>query len=283
MDKALKIPELSNSESRLVKKAWEDLRASAKRMVGKSPFLKKLGNKIVLGSPEMAMALSRLLSRQQIDAYVSRKDLAKLFSEIYAKTPQLVASAAADLNAVTERDPAATDILYPFLHYKGFHALQTHRLAHWLWENGQKDTAVYLQNLGSVLYSVDIHPAAKVGKGIMLDHAHNIVIGETAVVEDNVSMLHGTTLGGTGKERGDRHPKIREGVMIGAGAKILGNIEVGKGASVAAGSVVLESVPAHTTVAGVPAKVVGKPKSKVPAAEMDQTLPAYDVEAFLGK
>ena len=273
MDKALKIPELSNSESRLVKKVWENLRASAKRMVAKNALLKKLGTKVVLNSPDMATGLSRVLSRQHFDVYIPSKALVKLIYDVYAKAPQLVASAAADLIAVTERDPAATDILYPFMHFKGFHALQTHRIAHWLWENGQKDTAVFLQNRSSVLYGVDIHPAAKIGKGIMLDHAHNIVIGETAVVEDNVSMLHGTTLGGSGKERGDRHPKIREGVMIGAGAKILGNIEVGKGASIAAGSVVLENVPPHTTVAGVPAKVVGKAKSAVPAAEMDQSIP----------
>ncbi|MFA4995042.1 MAG: serine O-acetyltransferase [Bdellovibrionales bacterium] len=273
MNKSLKSPKLSSTDSHLIDKVWKDLRASAERMVRQNPLLKKHGKKIILDSPEMAVGLSRVLSRQHFDVYISAKDLTKLFLDVYEKAPQLIASAAADLIAVTERDPAATDILHPFLHFKGFHALQTHRIAHWLWGNGHKETALYLQNFSSVLYSVDIHPAARIGKGIMLDHAHNIVIGETAVVEDKVSMLHGTTLGGSGKERGDRHPKIREGVMIGAGAKILGNIEVGAGASVAAGSVVLENVPAHTTVAGVPAKVVGKPKSDVPAAEMDQTIP----------
>jgi serine O-acetyltransferase len=283
MDKGSKFLELSYLDAQLVKKVWKDLRASAQRMVAKNPLLKKLGKAVLLNSSEMAVGLSRMLSRQHFDVYIANKDLVDLFLFVYAKAPELVAAAAADLIAVTERDPAATDILYPFMHYKGFHALQTHRIAHWLWKHGQKDTAVFLQNRSSVLYTVDIHPAAIIGKGIMLDHAHGIVIGETAVVEDNVSMLHGTTLGGTGKKRGDRHPKIRQGVMIGAGAKILGNVEIGAGASIAAGSVVLENVPPHTTVAGVPAKIVGKPKSDVPSTEMDQTIPAEDLAAILGK
>ncbi len=265
----------SNSDAKLIEKVWKRLCVSAKRMIFSDPFLKKLGEEVVLESPKMAVALARVLSRQHFDVFVARKELTNLFLTVYAKAPQLVVAAAYDLIAVTERDPAATDILYPFMHFKGFHALQTHRVAHWLWEHGQKDTAVFLQNRGSVLYGVDLHPGAKIGKGIMLDHAHGIVIGETAVVEDNVSMLHDATLGGTGKERGDRHPKIREGVMIGAGAKILGNVEIGTGASIAAGSVVLENVPAHMTVAGVPAKIIGKAKSETPAAEMDQTIPAY--------
>jgi serine O-acetyltransferase len=283
MDKGFKSSPLSESNFKLIKKIWREMRASALRMVSENPLLKKTGKKIILNSSNMAVGLSRVLSHQNLDVFVSDKDLAKLLLSVYAQAPELLVLAVADLVAVTERDPAATDALYVFLHFKGFHALQIHRIAHWLWENGQKDTAVFLQNRSSVLYSVDIHPAARIGKGIMLDHAHNIVIGETAVVEDNVSMLHGTTLGGTGKQRGDRHPKIRQGVMIGAGAKILGNVEIGAGASVAAGSVVLENVPPHTTVAGVPAKVVGKPKSEVPAAEMDQTIPVYYPTCLLGE
>jgi serine O-acetyltransferase len=272
---------LLDSEVRLIEKVWKKLHSSGERMRSESPLLEKLGKEVFSDSPDMATGLSRILARQHLDVYITNQELEALFLGVYTQAPELVASAAADLTAVTERDPAASDILYPFMHFKGFHALQTHRIAHWFWEHGQKDTAVFLQNRGSVLYGVDLHPAAKIGKGIMLDHAHGIVIGETAVVEDNVSMLHDATLGGTGKERGDRHPKIRQGVMIGAGAKILGNIEIGQGASIAAGSVVLENVPPHTTVAGVPAKIVGKPKSETPATEMDQTIPVEGLASIL--
>jgi serine O-acetyltransferase len=175
-----------------------------------------------------------------------------------------------DLLAIRERDPAAASLLVPFLFFKGFQALQAWRVAHHLWNTQRKTMAFYLQSLIARAYSVDIHPAARIGKGIMFDHAHGIVIGETAVIEDKVSMLHNVTLGGTGKESGDRHPKIRSGVMVGAGATILGNIDIGEGARIAAGSVVLEDVPPHMTVAGVPAKIVGKAGCARPAEEMDQ-------------
>jgi serine O-acetyltransferase len=158
------------------------------------------------------------------------------------------------------------------LYFKGFHAIQTHRLAHWLWEKGRKDFALYLQSRSSAVFQTDINPAAHIGRGIFLDHATGLVVGETAVVEDDVSMLQDVTLGGTGKEDGDRHPKIRRGVLIGAGAKILGNIEVGECARIAAGSVVLKSVPPHMTVAGVPARVVGEAGCAEPARAMDQML-----------
>jgi serine O-acetyltransferase len=157
----------------------------------------------------------------------------------------------------------------PFLYFKGFHALQTHRIGHWLWNHGRESLALFFQNQMSVEFGVDIHPAARLGHGIMLDHATGVVIGETAVVGNNVSILQSVTLGGTGKDEGDRHPKIGDGVLISAGAKILGNIRVGDGAKVGAGSVVLENVPAHTTVAGVPARIVGRPSSDQPALEMD--------------
>src|SRR6266567_1285291 len=158
----------------------------------------------------------------------------------------------------------------PVLYFKGFHAIQTHRLAHWLWQRDRKDLAYYLQSRSSAAFQTDIHPAARIGRGIFLDHATGLVVGETAVIEDDVSMLHGVTLGGTGKQDGDRHPKIRRGVMIGAGAKILGNIEVGCCARIAAGSVVLQAVPAQKTVAGVPAKVIGEAGCPEPARFMDQ-------------
>lgn len=264
---------LSPADTALLETVWKNLRQSTLRMIANDPLLAPLGEIIVLESMGMASGLSKVLTRHLLDSLIEEEKLTELFLDIYLKTPEIVAAGAADLMAVVDRDPATTDILYPFLHYKGFHALQTHRIAHWLWTHDRKDAALFLQSRSSVLFSVDIHPAAHLGRGIMLDHAHSIVIGETAVVEDDVSMLHEVTLGGTGKERGDRHPKIRRGVMIGAGAKILGNVDIGAGASIAAGSVVLENVPPHTTVAGVPAKVVGKPKSETPATEMDQSIP----------
>jgi serine O-acetyltransferase len=177
-----------------------------------------------------------------------------------------------DLLAVADRDPACSRLIEPMLYFKGFHAIQTHRLAHWLWNTGRQDFALYLQSRSSEVFQTDIAPAARIGRGIFLDHATGLVVGMTAVIEDNVSMLQDVTLGGTGKERGDRHPKIRQGVLIGAGAKILGNIEVGQCARVAAGSVVLQPVPRNTTVAGVPAKVVGTAGCAEPARSMDQIL-----------
>jgi serine O-acetyltransferase len=177
-----------------------------------------------------------------------------------------------DLTAVLQRDPAARGLAQPFLHYKGFHALQAHRVAHWLWGKGRESLACYLQSRVSEVFAVDIHPAARMGKGILIDHGTGVVIGETAVVGDDVSLLHEVTLGGTGKECGDRHPKVGNGVMIGAGAKILGNVRIGNGSKVAAGSVVLHEVPPHATVAGVPAKIVGHPATDEPALQMDQQL-----------
>ena len=177
--------------------------------------------------------------------------------------------------AVTDRDPACERFIEPILYFKGFHAIQTHRIAHAMWHAGRVDLALYLQSRSSEVFQTDIHPQARIGKGIFLDHATGLVVGSTAVIEDNVSLLQDVTLGGTGKEQGDRHPKIRRGVMIGAGAKILGNIEVGHCARIAAGSVVLKPVPHNTTVAGVPARVVGTAGCAEPSRTMDQML--YDL------
>ena len=192
--------------------------------------------------------------------------------QAYADNPNLLCDAIADVYAVVNRDPASSSIVRVLLFLKGPHVLESWRVSHWLWEKDRKDFASFLQSRISDVFSVDIHPAAKIGKGLMLDHATNIVIGETAVIADTVSMLHDVTLGGTGKEQGDRHPKVGRGVMIGAGAKILGNIRIGEGAIVGAGSVVLRDVPAHTTVVGVPARVVGRPQMEMPSLDMDQTL-----------
>jgi serine O-acetyltransferase len=196
------------------------------------------------------------------------------YSQAIEVDPTIGVAFRADIAAVVDRDPATHRALEPVLYYKGFHAIQAHRLAHWLWNKGRKDFALYLQSRSSSVFQVDIHPAARIGRGIFLDHATGVVVGETAVIEDDVSMLHGVTLGGTGKEHEDRHPKIRRGVMLGAGAKILGNIEVGHCARVAAGSVVVKSVPNNVTVAGVPAKVVGTAGCAEPSRFMDQML--YD-------
>jgi serine O-acetyltransferase len=200
--------------------------------------------------------------------------IAHAFREAVADKPEIGDAFRADLSAVYDRDPACHRYIEPLLFFKGFHALQSYRLSHWLWNDGRKDFALYLQSRASSVFGVDINPAARIGRGIFIDHAHSIVIGETAVVEDDVSMLHSVTLGGTGKEGGDRHPKVRRGVMIGAGAKVLGNVEVGEDARIAAGSVVLENVAPRCTVAGVPAKPIGGPCSEgiTPAEAMDQRI-----------
>jgi serine O-acetyltransferase len=199
--------------------------------------------------------------------------LREVAQEAYTAEPEIARQAERDMRVVRERDPACRTYLQPFLYYKGYAGLQAYRISNWLWRHEREELAFYLQSRISELFSVDIHPAAKIGAGVFIDHAHGIVIGETAVVEDDVSMLHSVTLGGTGKEKGDRHPKIRRGVLIGAGAKILGNIEVGEEARIASGSVVLTSVPPRCTVAGVPARPVGGVCcEESPSKKMDQLL-----------
>jgi serine O-acetyltransferase len=228
---------------------------------------------------------SSILNHQSIEGIVAHRVAARLdhpavsgelirhhYLEAIADDSGIAEAIRADILAVADRDPACTRLIEPVLYFKGFHAIQTHRLAHWMWSRGRKDFALYLQSRSSEVFQTDVHPAATIGKGIFLDHATGLVVGSTAVIEDNVSLLQDVTLGGTGKERGDRHPKIRHGVLIGAGAKILGNIEVGHCARVAAGSVVLAPVPHNKTVAGVPARVVGEAGCAEPARSMDQIL-----------
>jgi serine O-acetyltransferase len=201
---------------------------------------------------------------------VSAELIRQAYGDALEGDPSIGHAFRADIVATFDRDPATDRFLEPVLYFKGFHAIQTHRLAHWLWHKGRKDFAYYLQSRSSAVFQTDIHPAAPVGRGIFLDHATGLVVGETAVIEDDVSILHDVTLGGTGKDHGDRHPKIRRGVMLGAGAKIIGAIEIGYCARVAAGSVVLKPVPHNTTVAGVPAKVVGEADCVEPSRTMDQ-------------
>jgi serine O-acetyltransferase len=198
--------------------------------------------------------------------------ISQAFTEALASDASIAEAFRADLVAVVDRDPACNRLIEPLLYFKGFHAIQTHRLAHFLWTHGRKDFALYLQSRSSEVFQTDINPAARIGKGIFLDHATGLVVGETAVIGDNVSMLQDVTLGGTGKAGGDRHPKVRDCVLIGAGAKVLGNIEIGSCARIAAGSVVLHEVPPRTTVAGVPAKIVGEAGCPEPGLTMDQLL-----------
>jgi len=251
---------------------WSQLRASAEEAARAEAHLGSLLNAVVLSHGDLAGALSFQIARKLGDAELASMSVREVCQSAFAADPEMVAAAEADLQAVAERDPAIKTLLQPFLYFKGFQALQAWRVAHWLWGQGRETLAFHFQSRISELFQVDIHPAARMGSGLFLDHGTGIVIGETAVVGDAVSMLHGVTLGGTGAERGDRHPKIGRGVLLGAGAKVLGNIVIGDYAKVASGSVVLKPVPAGCTVAGVPARLVNCPTEAEPARTMDHTL-----------
>jgi len=251
---------------------WASLRTQALEAAQAEPTLASLLNAVVLSHDSLADALSYQLARKLSDQELRAMSAREFCDAAFADEPQLVEHAEADLKAVFERDAACKSYVQPFLFFKGFQALQTYRVAHWLWRHGRQTLALYLQSRMSEIFQVDIHPAAKVGVGVFLDHGTGIVIGETAVVGDDVSMLHGVTLGGTGAERGDRHPKIGKGVLLGAGAKVLGNIKIGDYAKIASGSVVLKPVPPHCTAAGVPARLVNCPTCEQPARTMDHTL-----------
>lgn len=255
---------------------WAQLRVEAMQAAAEEPLLASYLHASILHHDRIEDALSYHLAQKLGHGDLGSLQLREVIGEAYASDSEMAVQAARDMRVVRERDPACRTYLQPFLYFKGYGGLQAHRLAHWLWGEGRDTLAYHLQSRVSELFSVDIHPAAKIGAGVFIDHAHGIVIGETAVVEDDVSMLHSVTLGGTGKEGGDRHPKIRRGVMIGAGAKVLGAIEVGEDARIAAGSVVLEDVAARCTVAGVPARPVGGPccEGVTPAELMDQRVGA---------
>jgi serine O-acetyltransferase len=236
------------------------------------PALVPMLKRYVLDRATFAEGIVRRLSERIAPTGNDVDSLVAAMQQAIAADPEILAQMRADIRATLERDPATEHALIPFLWYKGFHAISLHRLAHSLWKSGRRELATHLQSLMSEHLAVDIHPAASFGVGILLDHATGFVAGETAVVGDNVSFLHEVTLGGTGKARGDRHPKIRSGVLIGAGAKILGNITVGEGAKIGAGSVVLKDVAPHTSVAGVPAVVIGRTSVDAPALDMDHSL-----------
>jgi serine O-acetyltransferase len=252
---------------------WEAIRGEVLAKVETEPILASFLHATILKHQTLEDALSFHLAGKLATPNLSPMLIRELIDEAYSSSETIGEATRADLRAVRERDPASRGYSEPFLHFKGFHALQSYRVSHWLWHEDRSSLAIYLQNRISEAFGVDIHPAARLGQGVMIDHATGVVIGETAVVEDNVSMLHEVTLGGTGKQIGDRHPKVRRGVMIGAGAKVLGNVEIGAGAKIGAGSVVLDDVPPHTTVAGVPAEIVGRPEVAEPAREMDQEFP----------
>ena len=251
---------------------WSALRSEAEDVVDREPALAGFVYANILSHDRLETAIAHRIAERLDTSGIDGGVIARAFAEMSDDSPEFAVALRADLAAVHDRDPACSRYIEPALYFKGFHAIQTHRLAHWLWKAGRQDFALYLQSRSSEVFQTDINPAVRMGKGIFIDHATGVVIGQTAVIEDNVSMLQDVTLGGTGKERGDRHPKIRRGVLIGAGAKILGNIEVGECARVAAGSVVLQPVPRAATVAGVPAKVVGSAGCAEPARQMDQLL-----------
>lgn len=251
---------------------WPLMRHEAQEKAREEPILGSYFHATILNHTSLGAALSFRLASKLDNPMLPTMLIRDVIEEAIAADPDLLNAAKVDMLATFTRDPACDDLTTPFLFYKGFHALQAHRVAHWLWQQGRKTLAQFFQNQISVTLGVDIHPAATLGSGIMFDHATGIVIGETAVIEDDVSILHSVTLGGTGKASGDRHPKIRKGVLLAAGSKVIGNIEVGSNAKVGAGSVVLANVPANVTVAGVPAKVVGQPHSQIPSHDMDQSI-----------
>jgi serine O-acetyltransferase len=255
--------------------AWRRIREEADDIVRREPEIGTFIYSSILHHDTLEAAVVHRISERLDHPDVSAELIRQAYADALQDQPELGEAFRADIVATYDRDPACDRFIEPVLYFKGFHAIQTHRLAHWLWNGGRRDFAYYLQSRSSAVYQCDINPAARIGRGIFLDHATGLVIGETAVVEDDVSMLQDVTLGGTGKEEGDRHPKIRYGVLIGAGAKILGNIEVGRCARVAAGSVVLKSVPNNVTVAGVPAKIMGEAPCLEPSRTMDQML--YDL------
>ena len=232
-------------------------------------------NHAVLEPTHLEGALAGILSSKLAASTVTEDRMQSLILHVFTGVPSIQLAIRNDLQAIVDRDPVAGGFLRPFVFFKGFQALQAYRVAHWHWNHGSRFLAVFLQNRISEVFAVDIHPAARIGSGILMDHATGIVVGETSVIEDNVSILHEVTLGGTGKQSGDRHPKVRQGVLIGAGSKILGNVEIGAGAKIGAGSVVLDPVPPHCTVAGVPARIVARNSAKNPAMEMDQQFPHH--------
>lgn len=251
---------------------WQDIRAAAIDIAGKEEHLKHMLEDVVISRNNLAESLAARLARRLSREDMQRPQLEPLMESILKANDMVMRSVARDMTAIVDRDPACQSALEPLLFYKGFLAISAYRIGHCLWLDDRKPLALYFQSIVSEIFGVDIHPAAQIGCGILLDHATSVVIGETSIVEDNVSILHEVTLGGTGKVTGDRHPVVRSGVLIGAGAKILGRVEIGECAKIGAGSVVLNDVAAHKTVAGVPAVLIGESIEENPAMDMNQQL-----------
>ncbi len=259
---------------------WVRLRREAEEGLARAPMLAPLFVDSILTQPCFEAAVFHRVAARLKNDVVSLTLLTETFRRAVAEDPEIAQALRADIAAVVERDPATERFIEPFLYFKGFHAIQTHRLAHHLWRNDNRDFALYLQSRSSDVFQTDIHPAARFGRGIFLDHATGLVVGETSVLEDDVSLLQSVTLGGTGKEAGDRHPKVRKGVVVGAGAKVLGNIEIGEYARIAAGSVVLKPVPPHATVAGIPAKVIRTGDGEDASRSKEQILRDLSYDSF---
>ena len=262
----------ADTNLREVDPVWHRILSEAEAAIAKEPLMGGLVHASVLHHASFERALAYRVAMKLASAEMGDQILREIADEAYAAGGDLSRAARADLVAIYERDPACHGLMQPLLYFKGFQAVQCYRVGHWLWEQGRRDLAYFFQMRVSERFGVDVHPGARIGRGLMIDHAHSVVIGETAVVGDNVSMLHSVTLGGTGKEHDDRHPKIGDGVLIGAGAKVLGNIRVGNCSRIAAGSVVLEDVPPCKTVAGVPARIVGEAGCDQPSVSMNQLL-----------
>ncbi len=256
---------------------WQTLRDEAIRLSEEEKLLAPYFHEFVLKHASLEEALSAILAAKLASAPLSALSLTREIEHVFEQSAEIRAAVRRDLQAIEERDPAAGGVVEPFLHYKGFHSLEAYRVSHYLWNEHRFALAYYLRNRVTEIFAVDIHPAAKIGKGIFIDHATGVVIGETAHVGNDVSLLHGVTLGGTGKEHGDRHPKVGNGVLIGAGTKILGNVRIGEGSKIGAGSVVLDHVPPHSTVVGVPGRVVGHPKTGRPSLLMDQSIDSEEL------
>ncbi|MPV86714.1 serine O-acetyltransferase [Ostreibacterium oceani] len=263
-------------------RVWQHLCQEGEQVIQDEPLLASFVHAFVLKHDNLPSSLSFMAANKLSDGVLPMITLYELFLDAYEQAPAIADAAAYDITAVYERDPAINQTLTILLYLKGYHAIQIHRVANTLWQQNRKNLALYIQSRSSAVFGVDIHPAARIGQGVMFDHATGIVIGETAVIGDDVSILQGVTLGGTGKDCGDRHPKVRSGVLIGCGAQILGNIEIGANAKVGAGSVVLQDVPANATVVGVPAIKVGQNKTQHPSQDMNQNvLEGVDLSQFI--
>jgi len=251
---------------------WKNMRIEAQEASEQQPLMSSFFHSNILNHNDFASAICCFLSQHIATDEVPAMVIRDVFQNAIASDLSLEKKMLQDLLAYYTRDPACDQYITPFLYFKGYHAIQSYRMAHWLWQQKRTLFAYHIQSRVSELFDVDIHPAASIDGGLMVDHASGVVIGETAVIEKNVSMLHSVTLGGSGCQGGDRHPKIRQGVLLSAGSKILGNIEIGEGAKIGAGSVVLESIPPHNTAVGVPAKIIGRANSEMPALDMDHQL-----------